>query len=440
MIPFKDLALDPRLLRSVQHLGFTQPTPIQQEAIPAVMVGKDLMVSSKTGSGKTLAYLLPMMQRLLKSRPLAPNDARALVLAPTRELAAQIYAQLRLLVANTRLLPAFIVGGENFNDQAKLLKRQPHIIVATPGRLADHLEHKSFFIQGLEMLILDEADRMLDLGFMPQLNAIHKAASHRLRQTLMFSATLDHTEVNNLAMSLLKDPYRVALGHGSDVHQDIEQHCIFADNLTHKEALLAHLLTTEAIKQMIIFTATRADTERLAQWLLQRNVAAIGLNGKLTQAQRQAVMQSFASHKYQVLVTTDVASRGLDLLQVSHVVNFDMPKHAEEYVHRVGRTGRAGAQGKAYSLVGPKDWQSFQSIEQFLRRELPRLSIEGLAARFNGIIATDAKATMVKKSMPAKAKRPTTATANSNKSAEKKPPRFFEGGDDGSAPLRKKKK
>ena len=212
MAAFQELALDPRLLRSIQHLGFTQPTEIQQEAIPAVMQGKDLIVSSKTGSGKTLAYLLPMMQRLLRSKPLSAQDPRAVILAPTRELAQQIYAQLRLFVANTRLTPAFIVGGENFNDQEKILKRQPHIIVATPGRLADHLEHKSFFLQGLEMLILDEADRMLDLGFMPQLNAIHKQASHRLRQTLMFSATLDHAEVNELALSLLKDPYRVALG------------------------------------------------------------------------------------------------------------------------------------------------------------------------------------------------------------------------------------
>ena len=354
MAAFQELALDPRLLRSIQHLGFTQPTEIQQEAIPAVMQGKDLIVSSKTGSGKTLAYLLPMMQRLLRSKPLSAQDPRALILAPTRELAQQIYAQLRLFVANTRLTPAFIVGGENFNDQEKLLKRQPHIIVATPGRLADHLEHKSFFLQGLEVLILDEADRMLDLGFMPQLNAIHKQASHRLRQTLMFSATLDHAEVNELALSLLRDPYRVALGAGYDPHRDITQKCFFADNLTHKEALLLHFLKSEVVRQLILFTATREDTDRLAALVQKAGFAAVGLNGKLTQAQRNSVMQAFAANKYQVLVTTDVASRGLDLLQVSHVINFDLPKHPEEYVHRIGRTGRAGQQGCRSLWLVPK--------------------------------------------------------------------------------------
>ncbi len=438
---FQDLKLDPRLIRSIQHLGFTEPTPIQQDAIPAVMVGKDLIVSSKTGSGKTLAYLLPMMQRLLKSRPLSQKDARAVILAPTRELASQIYAQLRLFVANTRLTSAFIVGGENFNDQEKILKRQPDIIVATPGRLADHLEHKSFFIQGLEMLILDEADRMLDLGFMPQLNAIHKAASHRLRQTLMFSATLDHAEVNELALSLLNDPYRVALGAGYDPHKDISQHCYFSDSLTHKEALLRYFLKQESIKQLIIFTATREDTDRLAQLVQQTGLAAVGLNGKLTQAQRNSVMQAFATHKYQVLVTTDVASRGLDLLQVSHVINFDMPKHPEEYVHRIGRTGRAGQQGKAFSLVGPKDWDSFVQIEQFLRRPLEMATIDTLPSRFKGVQAVTAVSKKKADTAAAKAKKPQrTVKKTETTAAVKKTPKFFQGGDDGSAPLKKKQK
>lgn len=442
MAAFQELALDPRLLRSIQHLGFTQPTEIQQEAIPAVMQGKDLIVSSKTGSGKTLAYLLPMMQRLLRSKPLSAQDPRAVILAPTRELAQQIYAQLRLFVANTRLTAAFIVGGENFNDQEKLLKRQPHIIVATPGRLADHLEHKSFFLQGLEVLILDEADRMLDLGFMPQLNAIHKQASHRLRQTLMFSATLDHAEVNELALSLLRDPYRVALGAGYDPHKDIIQKCFFADNLTHKEALLLHFLKSEAVRQLILFTATREDTDRLATLVQQAGFAAVGLNGKLTQAQRNAVMQAFAANKYQVLVTTDVASRGLDLLQVSHVINFDLPKHPEEYVHRIGRTGRAGQQGNALSLVGPKDLAAFTAIEQFLRRPLVMAQVEGMVAKFDG---TEKKKVVVKPAGQSKPAGKHSAAAKSKiRSADsplpKKKPKFFESGDDGAAPLKKKQK
>lgn len=436
-MPFNDLSLDPRLLRSVQHLGFVKPTEIQHEAIPAVMVGRDLIVSSQTGSGKTLAYLLPMMQRLLKSRPLSKRDARALILAPTRELAKQVYAQLRLFVSNTPLTSALIVGGENFNDQEKLLKRQPNIIVATPGRFVDHLEHKSVFINGLEMLILDEADRMLDLGFMPQLTVINKAADHRLRQTLLFSATLDHAEVDELALALLKNPHRVAVGASHQQHQDISQQFYLADHLTHKEALLQHFLQQSDIKQLIIFTATREDAQRLALLCEQLGRSAVGLSGKLTQSSRNAVMQAFATGKHQVLVTTDLASRGLDLLQVSHVINFDLPKHAEEYVHRIGRTGRAGAKGRAISLVGPKDVPALTRIEAFLRQPTAFSEVEGLAAKFDGKAKTVAEtpaAKVGKKTASGKTKAKTT------KPAAKAKAQFFEGGDDGLAPVRRKQK
>ncbi|MEO3878568.1 DEAD/DEAH box helicase [Rheinheimera fenheensis] len=437
-MPFNDLALDPRLLRSVQHLGFVKPTDIQAEAIPAVMVGRDLIVSSQTGSGKTLAYLLPMMQRLLKSRPLSKRDARALILAPTRELAKQVYAQLRLFVANTPLTSALIVGGENFNDQEKLLKREPDIIVATPGRFVDHLEHKSVFINGLEVLILDEADRMLDLGFMPQLTVINKAADHRLRQTLMFSATLDHAEVDELALALLKNPYRVAVGASYQQHQDINQQFYLADHLSHKEALLSHFLQQDDIKQLIIFTATREDAERLALLCQTLGKTSVGLSGKLSQSSRNNVMQSFSSGKYQVLVTTDLASRGLDLLQVSHVINFDLPKHAEEYVHRIGRTGRAGAKGTAISLVGPKDVPALQRIEAFLRQAVSYSVVPGLEARFDGKPAVTAKPKAKKpQSSQSKAK---AKPAGSVKAKAVAKPQFFQGGDDGSAPVKRKQK
>ena len=434
---FTDLSLDPRLLRSVQHLGFVKPTEIQQEAIPAVMVGRDLIVSSQTGSGKTLAYLLPMMQRLLKSRPLSKRDARALILAPTRELAKQVYAQLRLFVSNTPLTSALIVGGENFNDQEKLLKRQPDIIVATPGRFVDHLEHKSVFINGLEVLILDEADRMLDLGFMPQLTVINKAADHRLRQTLLFSATLDHAEVDELALALLKNPYRVAVGASHQQHQDISQQFYLADHLTHKEALLKHFLQQTDINQLIIFTATREDAARLALLCEQLGHSAVGLSGKLSQSSRNAVMQAFATGKHQVLVTTDLASRGLDLLQVSHVINFDLPKHAEEYVHRIGRTGRAGAKGSAISFVGPKDMPALQRIEAFLRQATQFSVVEGLAAKFDGKMVAPkvpGKTAVAKSAGNAKVK------SKMAKPAIKAKVQFFQGGDDGSAPIKRKQK
>lgn len=436
-MPFQDLALDPRLLRSISHLGFVKPTPVQEEAIPAVMAGRDLMVSSRTGSGKTLAYLLPMMQRLLKSRPLAKRDARALILTPTRELAKQVYGQLRLLVANTPLNSALIVGGENFNDQEKLLKREPDIIVATPGRFNDHLEHRSVRINGLEMLILDEADRMLDLGFMPQLTRINKEADHRLRQTLMFSATLDHAEVDELALALLKSPFRVALEASHQPHQDISQRFYLSDHLTHKEALLQHFLATEPVKQLIIFTATRADAERLAVLCDAAGMPAVGLSGSLSQAKRNAVMQQFAGGHYRVLVTTDLASRGLDLLQVSHVINFDLPKHPEEYVHRIGRTGRAGARGEAISLVGPKDWPSLQKIEAFLRQGISFSVVEILPATFTGIVAKPDK--KIAKPAVADTKQQKARKTAGRKKPPSKPASFFEGGDDGSAPVRRKK-
>jgi len=440
-LQFQDMGLDPRLLRSVQHLGFARPTEIQQEAIPAVMVGRDLLVSSKTGSGKTLAYLLPMMQRLLKSRALSKQDARALILTPTRELAKQVYAQLRLFVANTPVTAVLLVGGENFNDQEKLLKRQPDIIVATPGRFVDHLEHKSVFLQGLEMLILDEADRMLDLGFLPQLTIINKAAAHRLRQTLLFSATLEHTDLDALSLALLKNPFRVSVNSGHELHSDISQRFYFADHLTHKEALLAKLLQQESLKQLIIFTATRDDAGRLAEFCQQAGLPAIGLSARLNQAQRNKVMQDFASGKYQVLVTTDLASRGLDLLQVSHVINFDLPKHPEEYVHRIGRTGRAGAKGTAISLVGPKDWQALQKIEAFLRRPAEFSTLEGLTARFNGqpvVKVAPKKAAQTKLTKPGTGKAARVAAKPAASPADTAK-RFFQGGDDGSAPVRRKK-
>jgi len=436
---FQDLRLDPRLVRSVQHLGFATPTEVQQEAIPAAMTGKDLLVSSQTGSGKTLAYLLPMMQRLLRSKALAKQDARAVILVPTRELAHQVYGRLRLFVANTPLTSALIVGGENFNDQEKLLKRQPQIIVATPGRLADHLEHRSLFIAGLELLILDEADRMLDLGFFPQLTAINKAANHRLRQTLMFSATLDNAEINELSVALLKSPHRVAIGASFEQHQDIQQSCYFADHLTHKEALLKHLLQQETVRQLIIFTATREDTDRLATLCDGLGLAAVGLSGKLSQARRNQVMQEFASGRYKVLVTTDVASRGLDLLQVSHVVNFDMPKHPEEYVHRIGRTGRAGQKGLAFSFVGPKDWAAFCAIETFLRQPLPMAEIAGMAAKFRGLNPekpVQAKAQLKKTASKKTGEKAKTA----EKAAKPKAQKYFQAGDDGLLPVRKKHK
>ncbi len=366
-------------------MGFDEPTDIQLQAIPAGMSGHDLIASSKTGSGKTLAFLLPALQRLIRNRALSKKDPRVLILTPTRELAKQVFAQLKAVSASTQFKSALILGGENFNDQVKVLDKNPDFIVATPGRLADHLAKGLFYLNGLELLILDEADRMLDLGFAEQLKQINAAADHRKRQTLMFSATLEHGQVEEFAKDLLKKPKRVAIGAITSEHKDITQRFYLCDHLDHKQALLESFINAEDYQQMIIFTATRSDTDRLARELNDKQLNAVALSGDLTQSERNRVMESFSKGLNKILVTTDLASRGLDLVNVSHVINFDLPKHSEEYIHRVGRTGRAGSKGDAMSFVGPKDWQSYLNIKAFLQQDVEFSTVAGLEAKFKGL-------------------------------------------------------
>ncbi|OEF25590.1 DEAD/DEAH box helicase [Vibrio rumoiensis] len=382
---FKDLGLDNRLLKNLQHYNFSKATDIQRQAIPVAIAGKDLLASSKTGSGKTLAFVLPMLHKALKTKSLSAKDPRGVILAPTRELAKQVFGELKSMLGGLSYTGTLIVGGENFNDQVKALRKYPRFIVATPGRLADHLEHRSLYLEGVETLILDEADRMLDLGFAPELLKIHKAAKHRRRQTLMFSATLDHAEVNGLSSELLNDPKRISIGASAEEHKDIDQSFYLCDHLDHKEAILERLLQEAEYKQVIIFTATRVDTERLTVKLNEQKLKAVALSGGLNQTQRNNIMSQFERSVHKILVTTDIASRGLDIANVTHVINFDMPKHTEEYVHRVGRTGRAGNKGTAMSLVGPKDWVSFKNIETYLQQDLTFSELEGLKGKFKGI-------------------------------------------------------
>lgn len=401
---FRELGLDNRLLKNLKHFDFKQATEIQQQAIPVSIAGKDLLASSKTGSGKTLAFVLPMLHKSLKNKAFSAKDPRGVILAPTRELAKQVYGELRSMLAGLSYEATLIVGGENFNDQVKALRRYPKFIVATPGRLADHLEHRSLYLDGLETLILDEADRMLDLGFAPELRRISSAAKHRRRQTLMFSATLDHAEVNSIAFEMLDAPKRIAIGVSNEQHKDITQTFYLCDHLDHKELILERILQDAQYKQLIIFTATRVDTERLTEKLNANKLKAVALSGNLNQTQRNTIMSQFERAVFKILVTTDVASRGLDIANVTHVVNFDMPKHTEEYVHRVGRTGRAGNKGDALSLVGPKDWDSFKRVETYLQQDITFSELEGLKGKFKGLKPkkTDyrAKNKVIKKSKP----------------------------------------
>jgi superfamily II DNA/RNA helicase len=384
-LQFSDLPLHHILQKALELKGFNETTEIQSKAIPYGLLGKDLIASSKTGSGKTLAFLLPAIHRVLTKQPLSRRDPRVLILAPTRELAKQVFLQLKWLIAKQPLKAALVLGGENFNDQVKALKHYPQFVVGTAGRVADHLAGKSLYLNGLELLILDEADRMLDLGFAAQLRLINGAADHRKRQSMMYSATLDSAALHHLTQTLLKGPQRISVGSSGEEHKDIQQRFYLADNVTHKEAMLAKVIDEKVYRQIIVFTATRSDTERLATMLNEQGQFAIALSGDLTQSQRNNIMNEFGRGQQHILVTTDIASRGLDLLNVSLVVNFDLPKLADEYVHRVGRTGRAGNKGEAVSFVGPKDWLSFTAIKSFLQQTINFTEFEGLAAKFKGI-------------------------------------------------------
>lgn len=382
---FTDLELDHRIVKTLDAQSFTEPTLIQQRTIPYALLGRDVLACSRTGSGKTFAFVLPILHRLLKTKALSRKDPRALILAPTRELAKQVFIEIKKLCTNLSIQPQLIVGGENYNDQVKALRRNPHIIVGTAGRVADHLSDRSLFLNGLEVLVYDEADRMLDLGFAEELLAINRQADHRKRQTMLFSATLDSPALTAVTDSLLKTPERIILDNSFSIHADIAQRWYFTDHIEHKQTLLAHLLTSEKYNQAIVFCATREDTETLKAILAKHDVNAVALRGDLLQSQRANIMSAFSAGQHDVLVTTDVASRGLDLKKVSLVINFDLPKQAEEYVHRIGRTGRAGSKGNAIALVGPRDWQSFIHIQQNLGQTIEITVHPDYPAKFKGI-------------------------------------------------------
>jgi superfamily II DNA/RNA helicase len=410
-LDFADLGLDNRLVKLLNVKGFKQSTEIQSQAIPYALRGLDLLASSKTGSGKTLAFLLPALNRMLRQKALTKKDARMLFLAPTRELAKQLYVELKSLAETFSFKSALLLGGENFNDQIKQLRQNPVLVVGTPGRVADHLEHRSIFLNGLELLVLDEADRMLDLGFSEQLKAINKSADHRKRQTLMFSATLEHAQLYSMTDELLKKPKQINIDSSRVQHQDIDQSFYLADHIEHKLEMLPAQLNAQEFNQAIVFTATRADTVKLAEQLTEQGIPCLALSGELLQNQRNNVMQDFAAKRYKVLITTDLASRGLDISNVSLVINFDLPKFTDEYVHRVGRTGRAGNTGKAASFVGPKDWRCFEALEKYFQKSLEPQKMEGLEATFTGLAPIKTK-TAIKKAKtqgakPAKTKKPT---------------------------------
>ncbi|KVN06314.1 DEAD/DEAH box helicase [Burkholderia diffusa] len=399
---FASLGLSPEIVSALQAAGYAKPTPVQQRAIPAGIAGRDLLVSSPTGSGKTAAFMLPAIERFAQlqkaqaQQPRAPRepnqgDRRArrpqpvarpglLVLTPTRELAMQVTTAASTYGKHLkRLRTVSILGGVAYGQQLMLLAKNPEILVATPGRLLDHLERGRIDLSELKMLVLDEADRMLDMGFIEDIETI-VAATPESRQTMLFSATLDG-KIGSLTSRLLKDPERIEITAKIESRANIAQTVHYVDDRDHKDRLLDHLLRDDALDQAIIFTATKIDADQLAGRLADAGFQSAALHGDLPQGARNRTIRALRERRVRVLVATDVAARGIDIPGITHVFNYDLPKFAEDYVHRIGRTGRAGRSGTAVSLVHHAEQGALKRIERFVRSPLPVNVIEGFEPR-----------------------------------------------------------
>ena len=375
-IKFADLNLDKNILSAVRSEGYESPTPIQAQAIPFALDGRDIMASAQTGSGKTAAFLLPTLQRLTKRSEKPGKGPRALVLTPTRELAAQVEKNALAYAKNMRWFRTVsIVGGASFGYQTRALSKPVDLIVATPGRLMDLMQSGKVDFARLEVLILDEADRMLDMGFIDDIETIVEATPTD-RQTLLFSATWDGA-VGKLARKLTKNPEIIEVERVDDQGK-IEEQLLYCDDMRHKNRLLDHILRDANIDQCVIFTSTKAMTEVIADELYEKGFAANCLHGDMPQGWRNRTLMDLRKGRCKILVATDVAARGIDVPTITHVINYDLPKQAEDYVHRIGRTGRAGRTGIAITFAEVNEYVKVHKIEKYIGRKLPELTIEGM--------------------------------------------------------------
>ena len=371
---FAELGLAEPIVRAVTESGYTQPTPIQAQAIPAVLKGGDLMAGAQTGTGKTAGFTLPVLQLLSGGKRPAPKSVRALVLTPTRELAAQVEESVRNYGKYLKLSTAVIFGGVNINPQIRLLERGLDILVATPGRLLDLMQQNAVSLKDVEILVLDEADRMLDMGFIRDIRKVLAALPPK-RQNLLFSATFSD-EIKALADGLLNNPAMIEVARRNSTVEVIAQkiHPVDRDK---KHQLLAHLIKERNWFQVLVFTRTKHGANKLVEQLGKSGISALAIHGNKSQAARTRALSEFKSAELQVLVATDIAARGIDIDQLPHVVNYDLPNVPEDYVHRIGRTGRAGATGEAVSLVCVDEHGLLRDIERFIKREVPREVIAG---------------------------------------------------------------
>jgi len=373
---FATLGLDPSLLATLTALGYTAPTPVQREAIPAALAGGDLLVSSQTGSGKTAAFLLPALQRLYQPAATAGMGPRVLVLTPTRELALQVQKSTQGYGSGQRLRSASVVGGMPYGLQLKLLSRPVDIVIATPGRLKDHMDRRTVNLGRVELLVLDEADRMLDMGFQEEIDAI-VARLPAVRQTLLYSATLEGI-VGRLAQRVTKNARRITIARAPESRPDITQHALVADNHAHKLRMLDTLLREQDVDQTLVFTATKRAAEDLSGELAGKGFDAGALHGDMRQRERSQMLQRLRDGRMKVLVATDVAARGIDVPGINLVVNYDAPRQAEDYLHRIGRTGRAGRAGVAVTFLGFEDRHLVRQIERQTGNVVSMMVIPGL--------------------------------------------------------------
>jgi len=367
---FEQLGLSEELMKAVRDAGYTTPTPIQAQAIPLVLKGRDVMGLAQTGTGKTAAFTLPIVDRLLGG----PQRTRALVLTPTRELCVQVEESVKKYAMHAPISVVSVYGGVPLDPQEKKLRAGVDIVVATPGRLIDHLERQNVVFDDLEVLVLDEADRMLDMGFAPQINRI-VADVPSYRQTLLFSATMP-PEVEALARKYLRKPVVVQVGRRSSAASTVT-HAVYPVPRDRKSELLAQLLRAEKLDSVLVFTRTKHGADRVVRHLEREQIEATAMHADKTQPQRTRALEDFKSGKVRVLVATDIAQRGLDISGITHVVNYDVPQQAEDYVHRIGRTGRAAKEGDAFTFMAPDEIAMVRQIERVIGQPIPRISVPG---------------------------------------------------------------
>lgn len=379
---FSELALDERVQKALTELGFEQATPVQAQTLPLAISGQDLLVSAETGSGKTAAFLLPMLNHMHTNR--ANNTStRGLILVPTRELAQQVLKECEALARYTWVKAGLIVGGEDYRHQVNTLRKNPDILIATPGRLIEHMKNGNHDFSDLEYLVLDEADRMLDMGFGPDVLSIVEACRVQ-RQTFLFSATLKPRAVQEMIAQVLREPQRLILNSVKEQHSNIQQQILLADDTAHKERLLIWLLKNEQYDKALVFTNTKARADEFVGKIRVKGLRVGVLHGDMDQRERRHVMNLLKEGKINILIATDVAARGLDIKGVELVINLEMARNGDDYVHRIGRTGRAGEQGLAVSLIGPDEWNRMSGIERYLRLRFEKRTIKELKGSYQG--------------------------------------------------------